>query len=43
VALSAGLRLYADGLCEDPSEATERSRDALRDGSAAAALDALLG
>jgi len=43
VALSAGLRLYAAGLCEDPSEATERSRDALRDGSAAAALDALLG
>ncbi len=43
VALSAGLRLYAAGLCEDPSEATERGRDALRDGSAAAALDALLG
>ncbi|MDQ3719208.1 MAG: hypothetical protein M3350_00195 [Actinomycetota bacterium] len=43
VALSAGLRLYAAGLEEDPRAATERGRTALRDGSAAAALDALLG
>jgi len=43
VALSAGLRLYAAGLCEDPRAGLERGRAALRDGSAAAALDAMVG
>lgn len=43
VAVSAGLRLYAAGLSADPGEATEAARAALRDGSAAATLDALVG
>lgn len=43
VALSAGLRLYAAGLCEDPRAGLERGRAALRDGSAAATLDAMVG
>lgn len=43
VALSAGLRIYAAGLTENPREGTERGRAALVDGSAGAALDALLG
>lgn len=42
VALSAGLRLYAAGLAADPRAGTERARAALRDGSAAATLDALV-
>ncbi|PZS29731.1 MAG: hypothetical protein DLM61_12315 [Pseudonocardiales bacterium] len=43
VALSAGLRLYAAGLCEDPRAGLQRGRAALRDGSAAAALEAMVG
>ena len=43
VALSAGLRLYAAGLAGDPRAGAECGRAALRDGRAAAALDALVG
>jgi anthranilate phosphoribosyltransferase len=43
VALSAGLRLYAAGLVEDPRVGERRCRAALGDGRAAAALDALVG
>jgi anthranilate phosphoribosyltransferase len=43
VALSAALRLYAAGLCEEPRAGLERGRAALRDGSAAAVLDAMVG
>ncbi len=43
VALSAGLRLYAAGLCDDPRAGADRGRAALRDGSAAAVLDAMVG
>ena len=43
VALSGGLRLYAAGLGSDPAVCVEHARSALRDGSAAAALDALVG
>ena len=43
VALSAGLRLYAAGLAGDPRAGARRSRSALRDGSATATLDALVG
>jgi anthranilate phosphoribosyltransferase len=43
VALSAGLRLYAAGLVDDPRAGAQRGRAALRDGRAAAALDALVG
>jgi anthranilate phosphoribosyltransferase len=43
VSVSAGLRLYAAGLVDDPPTALRRARSALTDGSAAATLDALLG
>jgi len=43
VAISAGLRLYAAGLVDEPRVGAERGRAALRDGSATAALDALVG
>ena len=43
VAVSAGLRLYAAGLVDRPAEGEERGRRAIRDGSAEASLDALIG
>ncbi|MGI8944908.1 MAG: anthranilate phosphoribosyltransferase [Thermoleophilaceae bacterium] len=43
VAISAGLRLYAAGLVEEPGAGAERGRAALRDGSAASALEAFVG
>ena len=43
VAISAGLRLYAAGLVDDPRAGVRRSRAALADGSAAGALEALVG
>lgn len=42
VSLSAGLRLYAAGLAPDPLRGAREAREALRDGSAAATLTALL-
>ena len=42
VALSAGVRLYAAGLTDDARRGAEQARAALRDGSAAASLDALV-
>jgi anthranilate phosphoribosyltransferase len=43
VTLSAGLRLYAAGLVDDPRVGAQRGAVALRDGSATATLDALVG
>ena len=43
VAISAGLRLYAAGLVEEPRAGAQRGSAAIRDGSAAAALEALVG
>jgi anthranilate phosphoribosyltransferase len=43
VALSAGLRLYVAGLAPDPLRGARDARQALSDGRAAEALDALVG
>lgn len=43
VSLSAGLRLYAAGLVDDPLAGARRASAALSEGRAAATLDALIG
>ncbi len=41
--LSAGLRVYAAGLCDDPREGASRAAAAVADGRAEATLQALVG
>ena len=43
VAISAGLRLYAAGLVDEPRAGALRGSAAIADGSAAATLEALVG
>lgn len=42
VALNASMRLYAAGIVDDPREGIERAENAVHDGSAIGALDAMI-